>query len=157
MFLSVVSCFYPTCQAAHSDAAGIYDPVLPHRANPSKTGPLSYPYPYYYDYDYRPVNQVRQLRPANPSPPRPESQSHSTGQQNNPFYPANFDQYQRQRSTASSGFHAANQLEFLGPIQSTNSNRPTNLNPKRPRRPHPRPTCTLMGLGGGGGSSMGKA
>lgn len=149
------------CQAAHTDTAGIYDPVLPHRRIPSQSS-RCYPYPYYSDYDSRKTRQQVRRTGTNSSPSQPQSQPPSTPtaekrQWNNipsrPSAPTRpyFYRYPNQYQRPASGFHAANQVEFLGPVQ-TNGN-PPKFNYKRPNRPHPRPTCTIQGLGGGGSSS----
>lgn len=104
-------------------------------------------------------------RGINSSPSQPQSQPPSSSAQtatneNIPSRPSAPTRpyfyrypYQYQRPNGASGFHAANQVEFLGPVQSVgNGNQPPKYY-KRPNRPHPRPTCTIQGLGGGGSSS----
>ena len=154
-----------TCKAATTDTAGIYSPVLPHRLI-SKSP--CYPYPYLSDYDVRVDGQVRassgQLISASPpeisqQPPQRDSSVPARNSAPPPPPPSNSNfprypyPYQYQRPSASSGFHAVNQLEFIDPIGSPNGNLQPGRRTARPRRPRPRPTCTIMGPGGGGSSS----
>ncbi|XP_046446860.1 uncharacterized protein LOC124196091 [Daphnia pulex] len=132
-------------KAANTDTAAIYNPVIPHRRMPyyPKTGTYYRPYPYDYDYDYRPAAAAAAAGTS--------SSSSANSYYYYPRYPYPY-KYQNP-SASSSGFHAANQLQFIGPIESASSLSNVNTNgPKlRPpqKRPRPRPTCTLMGLGGG--------
>jgi hypothetical protein len=105
-------------KAANTDTAAIYNPVIPHRRMPyyPKTGTYYRPYPYDYDYDYRTSSSSSA---AAAEPPLAAQSRQSNTYYYYPRYPYPY-QYQNP-SASSSGFHAANQLEFIGPIESSSS------------------------------------